>query len=100
MSEQDRLRAKLAHELAPLVAEAMYRVDKGSKLAQLADLLTDSTRKAYIDAALGALLGLQRTRINTVQSAIAQHHAEKAKPEEDVAAQARQDIANYGKDVH
>ena len=97
MSEQDRLRAKLAQDLAPAVAEAMYRVDKGSKYAQLDDLLTDSSRQAYIDVALAALLGPSRQeRIHAVQSAIAQHHAEKAKPEEDVAAQARQDISKYG----
>lgn len=100
MSEQDRLRAKLAHEYAPKLAELMYQVDKGSRHAKLDDLLTDSTRQAYIDAAIGALLGLQKTRIQAVQAVIAQHHAERDKPAEDMAVQARKDIAKYGKDVH
>lgn len=96
MSEQDRLRAKLAMELAPKVAEAMYQVDKGSRYAQIDDLLTDSSRQAYIDAAMAVLLGQQKTRIQVVQAAIAHHHAEKADPQESVDKQAREDVAKHG----
>lgn len=96
MSEQDRLRAKLAHEYAPHLAEQMYQVDKGSKHAKLTDLLTESSRQVYRDAALKALLGQQPARIQAVQAAIAAHHAHEDQPAEDVAVQARKDIATYG----
>jgi hypothetical protein len=103
MSEQDRLRAKLAHEYAtagaPAQAEQMYRVDKGSRMAKLDDLLTASTRQAYIDAAhadlLNAFLGKQTERINTVQAAIAERHAKHEDENETVQRQAREDIKKY-----
>lgn len=97
MSEQDRLRAKLAHELAPALAEQLYQVDKGSRYAKLSDLLTESSRQVYVDAALQVLLGpAQQARIQSVQAAIAEHHAHQEKPAEDVALQARKDVASYG----
>lgn len=96
MSEQDRLRAKLAHEFARELAERMYQVDKGCRLARLGDLQTESARQAYVDAALAALLGSQASRIQAVQSAIAQHHAIKDDESETVQRLARQDVAKYG----
>jgi hypothetical protein len=100
MSEQDRLRAKLAHEFAPELAERMYQVDKGSRLAKLSDLITESSRQAYINAALAVLLGdAQRARIHYVQAEIAQHHAIKEDENETVQRQAREDIKKYGNGV-
>lgn len=106
MSEQDRLRAKLAHEFAeqqaPALAEQLYRVDKGYRHAKLDDLLTESSRQAYIEAARRELLVVflgpaQRTRrITAVQSAIAQHHASKDDELEAIERQARRDVAKYG----
>jgi hypothetical protein len=105
MSEQDRLRAKLAHEYAdkhaPALAEQMYQVDKGYRHAKLNDLLTDSSSQAYLDIAratlVTAFLGAsQRSRITTVQSAIAQHHAIKEDENETVMKQAREDVAKHG----
>lgn len=105
MSEQDRLRAKLAHEYAtthaPALAEQMYQVDKPCRLVKLTDLRTDSSRQVYLEAAHAALLTAflgraQRTRIVAVQAADAEHHARIEDENETVQRQARHDIAKYG----
>lgn len=104
MSEQERLRAKLAHEYAekhaPALAEQLYQVDKGYRHAKLSDILTDSSRQVYVDAARDALIGIylgaQRQRMNSVQSVIAQHHAIKDDETETVQRQARQDVDRLG----
>lgn len=97
MTPQDRLRQQLAEEFAPALAERLYQVDKGSRHAKLADLLTDSSRQAYLDAALQVLIGPpQKARIQSVQAAIAQHHAQRENESETLMRDARADIARFG----
>jgi hypothetical protein len=97
MHPLDRLRQQLAEEYAPALAERMYQIDKGSRYARLSDLLTDSSRQAYLDAALAALTGpAQKVRIQSVQAAIAQHHATQAHESETLTREARADIAKFG----
>ena len=96
MTPQARLRQQLAEEFAPALAERLYQVDKGSRHAKLSDLLTDSSRQVYLDAAMAALIGSQKARITAVQAAIAQHHAERANESETLMREARLDIARFG----
>jgi hypothetical protein len=97
MTPQERLRQQLAEEFAPALAERLYQVDKGSRHAKLADLLTASSRQVYLDAALSYLLGPSQTaRINAVQSAIARGHAERENESETAMRDARLDIARFG----
>lgn len=91
---RDRLRRQLAEQLAPLVAEAAVKVDKGSTHMTLLDLRSDRAAAIYLEEAHKFLMNVQR-RID-VQAAQAHKHALAEKPNEDVAVQARQDVVTYG----
>jgi len=97
MTPQERLRRQLAEEFAPELAERLYQVDKGSRYAKLADLLTESTRQVYLDAAVRMLIGPeQKDRIRSVQSTSAHERALQADESETLMRDARADIAKFG----
>lgn len=98
MTPQDRVRRQLAEKFEHQVAERLYQVDKGSALAKLEDILTDSSRQVYYDAAMSVMLGpTQKARMQAVHLSDAHGHASKTDDTETVRRQAAQDLDRFGK---
>lgn len=95
MTPQQQVQMQVRSELIPKIAELLYQADKGSKHARIGDLRSEEARAVYIADAM-MLTDQRAERVLRVQVADAHHFALQDKEGEDVALQARKDIAHFG----
>lgn len=96
MSGLERARRQVAGELLPVLAELLYRCDKGTKFARF-DHLSEAAQSVYVGEALRLLTHERRTdRINAVHAIDAQHFALRDDEQEMVMRRARLDIQRFG----
>lgn len=92
---EERARRQVSSELLPVIAELLFRCDKGNKYAKFSQL-SDAAQTVYLAEALQLTSIDKRTeRLHQVHSVDAHVFAVRADEQETVMRQAREDIARY-----
>lgn len=93
---RERERRQVVSELIPVIAELLYRADKGNRYARFSSL-SESARAVYVAEALMITAVEQRhERVVRVNQADSHAFALAEKDQRDVEWQARQDVIKFG----